>query len=51
MGYAYNGRGQRTGLTYPDGTALTYQYQADGRLDQVWAATELLADYDYDLNG
>ena len=31
----YNVRCQRTRLTYLDGTAVTYQYYADGQLYQV----------------
>ncbi|MBA3471404.1 MAG: VCBS repeat-containing protein, partial [Herpetosiphonaceae bacterium] len=47
VGYGYNARGDRTQLTYPDGTAITYTYQPDGQLDQVKEQTTTLVDYGY----
>lgn len=49
VGHAYDKVGNPTTLTYPDGTSLTYAYDALNRLDQLQdAADALVADYAYD---
>ncbi len=48
VGYSYDGRGLRTHLFYPDGTALTYTYDLVGRLTAVEGVTTSYAVYEYD---
>lgn len=44
-------RGQRVGLTYPDGSALSFAYRADGALERVGQGLVVLASYQYDAAG
>ncbi len=48
VGYAYDGVGQRTTLTLPDGKTVSYSYDARGRLTSLtdWASQS--ASYSYD---
>ncbi len=48
VGYGYDGRGLRTRLFYPNGTAVTYSYDLAGRLTAVDGVTTTYAVYDYD---
>lgn len=52
VGYRYNTGGQRTRLTYPDGTtALDYTYHPDGQLATVTQGSTTRASYGYDSAG
>jgi YD repeat-containing protein len=51
VGYAYDGRGLRTGLTYPNGLEIKYAYGPDGQLEAVRDGPTSLATYDYDAAG
>jgi RHS repeat-associated protein/uncharacterized repeat protein (TIGR01451 family) len=49
VGYGYDDEGNRTSLTYPDASAVAYDYDEANRLDTVvdWNSTTV-ADYSYD---
>lgn len=50
--YAYDPAGNRTRLTYPDGTFVTYENDAVNRLDAIRNGSgQLLVDYVYDAAG
>ncbi len=51
VGYGYDGRGLRTRLLYPDGTEVTYRYDAAGRLIAVEEGASPYAVYAYDAAG
>ncbi len=52
VSYEYDPAGNRTRLTYPDGSYITYSYDALNRLDQIKDTSGLaIADYSYDSLG
>lgn len=49
VAYEYDGMGNRTKLTYPDGSYIAYTYDALKSLDQIKDSTgQVIADYTYD---
>ncbi len=52
VSYTYDAMGNRTRLTYPDNSYVTYTYNSLNRLDQIQnAAEETIADFTYDELG
>ena len=47
-GFAYDGAGNRTGITYPDGTEAVYGYDRNNRLVKVTDGEGQAAQYTYD---
>ncbi|MBO5032477.1 MAG: RHS repeat protein, partial [Lachnospiraceae bacterium] len=50
-GYAYDAAGNRTGISYPDGSAAAYAYDKNNRLVSVTDGEEKSAQYTYDAAG
>jgi len=52
VGYQYDALGRKAGLIYPSGTKVTYTYDAQGRLTEVYnGGHKPLATYEYDAFG
>ncbi len=52
VGYQYFADGRRSRLTYPDGTFITYVYNANGWLTAIEdGGTNVIVSYDYDAAG
>lgn len=50
-GFTYDGAGNRTGVTYPDGSAAAFAYDRNNRLVQVTDGEGALSQYSYDGAG
>ena len=50
-GFTYDGAGNRTGITYPDGTTAVYAYDRNNRLVKVTDGEGQAAQYTYDGAG
>ena len=52
VGYQYDALGRKAGLVYPDGTKVTYTYDAQNRMTEVYNGNHKpLAAYEYDAFG
>jgi len=52
VGYVYDALGRKAGLTYPSGTKVTYAYDAQSRMTEVYNGNHKpLATYEYDAFG
>jgi len=51
LAYGYNADGNRTGVTYPSGTAVTYGYTNRNQINAIAVGGTTLASYAYDANG
>ncbi|MCL2747625.1 MAG: DUF6531 domain-containing protein, partial [Oscillospiraceae bacterium] len=51
VSYAWDGAGNRVGVTYPDGTATTYTYDAENRVATASDPAAGLVKLSYDPNG
>lgn len=51
VGYSYDAKGNRTALTYPDGTQIAYTYDAADRLTQIADWSGGLTRFSYDGAG
>ncbi|WP_334319073.1 RHS repeat-associated core domain-containing protein, partial [Termitidicoccus mucosus] len=52
VGYLYDKTGRKAGLLYPDGLKVSYRYDAQGRMTEVYNGNRKpLAVYDYDAYG
>jgi RHS repeat-associated protein len=52
VGYLYDPLGRKAGLVYPDGMKVTYAYDAQSRMTEVYSGNNKpLAVYEYDAHG
>lgn len=50
-GYSYDGVGNRTGISYPDGSTVSYAFDKNNRIKKITEGEEVLAQYTYDAAG
>ena len=51
LGYSYDGRGNVTGITYPDGNSVDYVYGGENRLLSIEGMDGQVFNYQYDHDG
>jgi len=50
-GYSYDGVGNRTGISYPDGSTVSYAFDKNNRIKKITEGEEVLTQYTYDAAG